>query len=387
MVWVIILFLKVKKIHLMISLFFCMNIILSSMSVFAEPDIKCPSAILVDFDSGKVLYEKNPDEKRPMASVTKIMTMLICMEEIYAGNISYDDIVVGSANAKSYGGSTIFLDEGEKMTIRDLLKGIAVASGNDASVAVAEYICGDEKTFVERMNYTAQRLGMSNTHFVNCNGLDAEAHYSSARDIAIMSRELMKYDDIFQFTTIWMDSLRNGTFTLSNTNKLIKFYDGATGLKTGSTDDALFCISATAKRENMHLIAVIMGAETSKSRQSDASTLLNYGFANYKCEKIIDINNNTQKINITKSNIHNLNLIPKEEYFMLSEKNDKNKYEIEYDYDKKINAPVKKGDIGGYIYIKQNNEIIKEIELLYSDNAAKRCFSDEFKLNLLRVFK
>ena len=281
-----------------------------SMDAVAENefDISAPSAFLMDFDTGKILYEKNADEKRALASVTKIMTLLITMEEIYNGNLKYDDIVTGSEYAKGFGGSTIFLDAGEKMSVRDIIKGIAVASGNDASVAIAEHISGSESVFVSRMNEKAKALGMTGTNFVNCNGLDADGHYSTARDIAIMSRELMKYDDIFEFTGIWMDSLRNGEFTLSNTNKLIRFYDGATGLKTGSTNNAMFCISATAKRGNMHLIAVIMGAETSKQRQADASELLNYGFNNFTLEYVVDNDSKVKEIPVSKGKKHKVRL-------------------------------------------------------------------------------
>ena len=265
-------------------LFLAFSMATASMRVCASEyplSLNAPSALLMEYSTGEILYEKNAYEKKPMASVTKIMTLLLTMEEISAGRLSYDDIVTGSAHAKSYGGSTIFLDEGEKMTVKDIIKGIAVASGNDAAAAIAEHIAGSEPAFVNMMNKRAKELGMTNTNFVNSNGLDAYGHYSCAYDIALMSRELMSHNDIFQFTTIWTDTLRDGQFELSNTNKLIRFYEGATGLKTGSTDDALFCISATAKRDNMHLIAVIMAAPTSKLRQADASSLLNYGFSKY----------------------------------------------------------------------------------------------------------
>lgn len=387
MVWVIILYIKQRKSYFLMSVILILNIIIPVSVYAAGPEVSCPSAILMDYETGEVLYEKNPDEKRALASVTKIMTMLICMDEIKSGNLKYDDIVTGSANAKSYGGSTIFLDEGEQMTVKDILKGIAVASGNDASVAIAEHISGSEASFVNRMNQKAQTLGMKNTNFINCNGLDADGHYSTARDIAIMSRELMKYEDIFQFTTIWMDSLRNGEFTLSNTNKLIRYYEGATGLKTGSTDNALFCISATAKRDDMHLIAVIMGAETSKLRQSDASTLLNYGFNNFKINKVITKNENVKSIKVSKSNIHNMKLIPKEDYNVLSLKNENSDYEITYDYNTTQCAPLKKGDIGGKISVKLNEKEIKSVELLYSEDANKRSFANEFKNNLINFIK
>ncbi len=342
-------------------------------------EISAPSALLMDYTTGEIIYEKNPHEKKPMASVTKIMTMLLGMEEIKAGNLSYDDMITGSAHAKSYGGSTIFLDEGEQMTVRDIFKGIAVASGNDAAVALGEHISGTESVFVDRMNKKAEELGMTNTHFVNCNGLDADGHYSTAYDIALMSRELMKYDDIFEFTGIWMDSLRGGEFTLSNTNKLIRFYDGATGLKTGSTDDAKFCISATAKRDNMHLICVIMGAETSKKRQADASSLLNYGFSNYKITDCIKENDEIKDVKIEKGQKKSVKLRASEGFSYLTEKKEKIEPEIIIENSKKIMAPIKSGDVLGTIIVKLNGKESKKINLICTENISRVTFSQVFK--------
>ena len=206
-----------------------------SITAFAEPETDCKSAILVEASSGKVLFEQNPHESLPPASVTKVMTLLLTMEAIDGGSLALDDIVTASENAKSYGGSTIFLDAGEQMSVNDLLKGIAVASGNDACVAIAEHIAGSESSFVDMMNNRAKELGMNDTNFLNCNGLDTDGHVTSAYDIALMSRELLKHEKIFDYTTIWTDTLRGGQFNLANTNKLIRFYSGANGLKTGST--------------------------------------------------------------------------------------------------------------------------------------------------------
>ena len=258
-------------------------ILILPVSAAAEDGISfnAKSVILTEASTGKTLFESNSHESLPPASVTKIMTMLLIMEAIDRGEISYDTVVTASERAKSMGGSTIFLDTNEKMSVEDLLKGIAVASGNDACVAMAEHLCGSEEAFAAKMNERAAQLGMKDTHFVNCNGLDAPGHYTSAYDIALMSRELMRHKDIFKFTTIWMDSLRGGKFSLANTNKLIRFYSGANGLKTGSTSVAGCCISAAAKRGEMQLIAVVLGAPTSKERFAAASNLLNYGFANY----------------------------------------------------------------------------------------------------------
>ena len=240
------------------------------------------AALLMEKTTGQILYAQNEHEARPPASVTKIMTVLLTMEAIDSGRIALDDMVTVSAYAAGMGGSQVFLAEGEQMSVDDLLKAVCVSSGNDAAVALAEHVAGVTELFVEQMNNRARELGMNDTHFVNCTGLTAEGHVTSAHDIALMSRELLlHHPEVRNYTTIWMDTLRNGTFGLSNTNKLIRFYDGATGLKTGFTREAGYCISATAERDGMELIAVIMKGNTSDSRNADAKTLLNYGFSTY----------------------------------------------------------------------------------------------------------
>ncbi len=245
-------------------------------------DVAAPSAVLMEKSTGTVLFAKDEHTPREPASVTKIMTLLLTMEAIDSGALSYDDVVTGSAHASSMGGSQIWLKEGEQMTVRDLLKAVCVVSGNDAAVALGEHIAGSEDAFVEKMNKRAQELGMNDTHFANATGLPAAGHLTSAHDIAIMSRELiLNHPDIRRFTTLWMDSLRGGESMLVNTNKLIRFYDGATGLKTGSTDAAGYCLSATAERNGMELIAVIMKGKTSDERFADARALLDHGFATY----------------------------------------------------------------------------------------------------------
>ena len=246
-------------------------------------EVDARACILMDAKTGRVLFEKNADEALPPASVTKVMTMLLVFEAIDAGVLSYDDMISVSENAASMGGSQIFLAPGEKMSVDDLLKGLIVASGNDAAVALAEAVAGSEATFVARMNERAAALGMTNTHFENTNGLDdtTENHVISARDIAIATRELLKHERVLTYSSIWMDTIRGGTFGLSNTNRLIRFYDGATGLKTGSTAKAKFCISATAERNGLSLIAVIMGSSTKEARNALAASLFDYGFAGY----------------------------------------------------------------------------------------------------------
>ena len=246
------------------------------------PAVSCPSALLMEKQTGTVLFAQDEHTPREPASVTKIMTLLLVMEAIDSGALSYDDVVTGSAHAAGMGGSQIWLKENEQMTVRDLLKAVCIVSGNDAAVALAEHLAGSEDAFVERMNARAQELGMNDTHFVNCTGLPAAGHLTSACDIALMSRELiLRLHDIRQFTTVWMDSLRGGESMLVNTNKLIRFYDGATGLKTGSTGSAGYCLSATAEKNGMELIAVVLKGKTSDERFSDAKSLLNYGFSTW----------------------------------------------------------------------------------------------------------
>ena len=251
-------------------------------TVVGAPAVDAPAVLLMEKETGTILYEENSHEKREPASVTKVMTMLLVMEAIDSGKLSYDDMVTVSAHASSMGGSQVYMKEYEQMTVHDMLKAVAVVSANDGSVALAEHLAGSEDAFVAMMNQRAAELGMADTCFVNCTGLPAAGHLTSAYDIALMSRELiLNHPDIRQFTTIWMDTIRDGAFQLSNTNKLVRFYEGATGLKTGSTDAARFCLSATAERGGMELIAVVLGAETSEKRFETAKSLLNFGFANY----------------------------------------------------------------------------------------------------------
>ena len=253
-----------------------------------ELALDAPSAILMEKATGTVLFAKDEHTPREPASVTKVMTLLLTMEAIDSGALSYDDSVTGSAHAASMGGSQIWLKEGEQMCVEELIKAVCVVSGNDAAVALGEHIAGSEEAFVARMNERAKALGMNDTHFVNCTGLPAEGHVTSAYDIALMSRELiLHHPDIRRFTTIWMDSLRDGQSMLVNTNKLVRFYPGATGLKTGSTSSAKYCISATAEKDGCELIAVVLGGSTSDNRFADAKALLNYGFASYALVTVV----------------------------------------------------------------------------------------------------
>ena len=349
-------------------------LILCVPKVYAQNEdfgLSCKAALLMDSATGTVLYENNSHEKMPMASVTKIMTMLIAMENIDSGKMSYDDTVTGSAYAKSMGGSTIFLDEGEQLSVNDILKGIAVASGNDAAVAMAEHIAGSAPAFVEMMNKRAAELGMKDTHFVNCNGLDADGHYSSAYDIALMSRELLKHPGIHKFTTIWMDSLRDGKFTLSNTNKLVRFYDGCTGLKTGSTSKAGFCISATAKRNNMHLIAVIMAAPTSKQRQADASALLNYGFSTYSVTDAVTKSEKIKDVSVNKGTAAKCPVVCADNVSTLSKKGEKVVIKKIVKLKKNVTAPVSKGEKAGELICMNGKKEVGRTELLYDGDVKK----------------
>lgn len=349
-------------------------LILCVPKVYAQNEdfgLSCKAALLMDSATGTVLYENNSHEKMPMASVTKIMTMLIAMENIDSGKMSYDDTVTGSAYAKSMGGSTIFLDEGEQLSVNDILKGIAVASGNDAAVAMAEHIAGSAPAFVEMMNKRAAELGMKDTHFVNCNGLDADGHYSSAYDIALMSRELLKHPGIHKFTTIWLDSLRDGKFTLSNTNKLVRFYDGCTGLKTGSTSKAGFCISATAKRNNMHLIAVIMAAPTSKQRQADASALLNYGFSTYSVTDVVTKSEKIKDVSVNKGIAAKCPVVCADNVSTLSKKGEKVEIKKIVKLKKNVTAPVSKGEKAGELICMNGKKEVGRTELLYDGDVKK----------------
>ncbi len=341
------------------------------------------SLLLMEASSGKILYEKNSHQSLPPASVTKIMTMLLICEAIDRGEITLETQITASERAKSMGGSTIFLETNEVMTLDDLLKGIAVASANDACVAVAEHMCGSVESFVELMNQRAKELGMKDTNFINCNGLDAENHHTSAYDIAVMSRELLKHNMIFNYTTIWMDSLRNGKFQLSNTNKLIRFYEGANGLKTGSTSNAGCCISATAKRDNMQLIAVVMGAENSKERFSSASELLNYGFANFTVSNFGNKGTEVCKVKILNGKENNIVAITQSNTAVVIDKKQKDNVKTHINITKNLPAPIKEGEIIGELIITLNGETLAKSNLV-SDRTIKKKNAGDYFMQLLR---
>ncbi len=350
-----------------ICFFICVCFMMQSVVVFAEGNtdlgLNAKSAILMEESTGNILYESNPDERLPIASVTKVMTMLLIMEAVDSGKISLDDMVTVSENAMSYGGSTMFLETGEQLTVNDMLKGIAVASANDGCVAMAEHLAGSESAFVDMMNEKAKELGMENTHFMNTNGLDEDDHYSSSRDVAIMSRELMKHETIFNYTSIWMDTLRGGKFQLANTNKLIRFYDGANGLKTGSTSKALCCLSAAAKRNDMQLIAVVLGAPTSAERFASAKSLLDYGFANYAVNTQITAGDEVQKIAVEKGVDKEVGVVAGDSCSTLVKKGQEDNIIKEIKIDETITAPIEAGQKIGTMTISRDGEVIADIDL------------------------
>jgi len=362
----------------MISAVFCLN-------TFAEPqtvespsiELDCKSAVLMEASTGKILFEKNANEAYAPASVTKIMTLLIVMEAIESGAINYTDMVSTSANAASMGGSQVFLEEGEQMSVDDLVKSVVIASANDAAVSLAEYVAGSEQTFVDRMNKRAAELQMENTNFENTNGLDDTVtnHVTSAMDIAIMSQELIKHRKILEYSSIWMDTIRNGEFGLTNTNRLIRFYKGATGLKTGSTSKAGFCISATAERDGMELIAVIMGSPTRDVRNEAAKTLLDYGFANYSV------------YHKDGEEIGNIKIMGGVEDTFTAYYNDFNcvlpkggaaNVEYKIELNDNISAPILEREKVGSIKFYSGNELIGETDILASKDISKINFWQYF---------
>ena len=321
------------------------------------------SAIMIEASTGKIIFEKNSKEKLAMASMTKMMSLLLIMENIENGNIKWNEMVTASENASSMGGSQIFLQTGEQMSVEDLVKGICIASGNDATVAMAERIGGTEENFVKMMNDKAKELGLKNTHFVNSYGFDADDHYSSAYDMAMIAKELVKHKKILEFSGTYEDYLRKDTansFWLVNTNKLVRYYSGADGLKTGFTDKAMYCLTATAKKNNMRLITVVMGEPNSTTRSSETATMLDYGFNTYKLDTILSSKKILSKSKINLGEKETVNVVAKEDITILNKNTDGKRnvtYKLKLDT---IKAPVKKGDKVGKIEVIENNQVIME---------------------------
>ena len=344
----------------------------------APLSVSSKSAILMDVGSGQILYEKNAHDKLPPASVTKVMTMLLICEALDSGKITLDDSVQISENAASMGGSQIFLEAGEVQKVDTLLKGIAVASANDGCVAMAEYIGGSVESFVDMMNAKAKELNMKDTNFVNTNGLPVDNHYTSAHDIAIMSRELLKHDVISKYLTTWMDQVVVGkkqiTVGLANTNKLIKHYQGATGVKTGFTQQAKYCLSASAKRGDTHLVAVTLGAETSPERFKDATSLLNFGFANYESVKLCSKNDNIATLTLDKADEQKINLVAKEDLSVHIKKGGNKDFTRKIKVNENPTIPSKKGTNLGYVEIYQGKTLVGKVDLVNTKDIQKASY-------------
>ncbi len=347
--------------------------IVSQVNADVEAQIvNAPSAILMEESSGQVLYELNADEKLPIASVTKTMTMLLIMEALDMGKISLNDMVTTSEYASSMGGSQVFLEVGEQMSVEDMLKAIVIASGNDAAVAMAEHIAGTESAFVEMMNNRAKELGCTNTHFINCNGLDETSeHYSTARDVAKISCQLLKHPKFTDYSTIWMDTLRGGEFGLSNTNKLIRFYNGANGIKTGSTSIAKYCLSASAKRDGMQLVAVILAAPTTADRFSSATRLLDYGFANYSVVKASEKIGSLNPLSVTGGKSETVAIAADPKYSFIVKKGNQDKIEITTAFDEPIKAPIVKTQKLGQATLKIGNEKVAVCDIIATEDVER----------------
>ncbi len=332
------------------------------------------SGVLMEASSGQIIYEKEKDKQVAVASMTKMVAQTIILEKIESGQIKWSDIVTVSENASGMGGSQIYLTTGEKMSVEDLFKGISMASANDAVVAMAEYISGSEKAFVKLMNKKVKELGLKNTVFKNSTGLDEEGHYSSAYDMAIIAKNLLSHQDILKFSSIYEDYLRQNTdnkFWLVNTNKLVRFYEGADGLKTGHTDAAKYCLAATAKKDNMRLIAIVLGEEESKVRNSETMQLLDYGFNTKKVSLLKKKDEVIEEIKFDKGNKEKIAIMPKEDVGVLEDKQDSGK---SYKYDVKIDElelPIKKGDVVGTISVIHNNKKVTTVDLVTSTNVEK----------------
>ena len=357
---------------------------ISSVKTVANPptfSFQSEAQYLIEPTTNTVLYANNENEKLLPASVTKVMTLLLIMEQIDSGKLKYDDKITCSENASKMGGSQIWFKQGEELTVEECLKAICVVSANDVTVAMAEHIAGNEENFVNMMNEKAKTLGMENTHFMNAHGIDEDGHYTTAKDIAIMSRELIiNHPDILKYTSIWMDTLRNGEFTLSNTNKLIKTYEGATGLKTGSTSQALFNLVSTATRNGTTYLAVVMRAPTSAIRAEESTQLLNYGFSNYEVEKIFEKGSLIDEIKIEKSINNMADIVIKDECTILKNKGEKIEVDKKIEYNENLVAPLEENEVVGKVQIinKATNEVIDEKELIVKNKVDKSTFKDFF---------
>ena len=351
-----------------------------SANALEETSITAPSAVLMEPETGKVLFEKNAHEIRACASITKVMTLLLVFEAIDSNKLSMDETVTASAHAASMGGSDIWLEEGETMTVDEMIKATVVASANDAAVALAEHLCGTEEEFVAKMNQRAKELGMKDTTFKNCNGLDEEGHLTSAYDVALMSRELIKHKDIFKYTGIWMDYLRDGKTQLVNTNKLLKSYNGITGLKTGTTGDAGSCITATATRGNLSLIGVVLGSASGKERFTDAATVLDYGFANYSMYIPKAPDGAVTDIQVVGGMQGTVKTAVNETTPILIKKGEEKGITEKLNLPESIDAPIKKGDKVGSVEYTLNKKKIAESPITADGDVEQMTFWSVFSV-------
>ena len=385
---------RLRRLAVLTSVFLTAILFFSGIPASAEPKaedtapefgLDCVSAILMEAQTGRVLYEKNADEPLPPASVTKIMTLLLVMEAIERGVFTLDTVLATSTRASQMGGSQIYLKEGEQMRVEDLIKSVVIASANDAAVVLAEAVAGSEEAFVAEMNKRATELGMKTAHFENTNGLDDTVtnHVLSARDIAIMSRELIKYEKILEFSSTWMDSVRDGAFGLTNTNRLIRFYRGATGLKTGSTSKAKFCMSATAERDGMSLIAVIMAAPTRDARNSSAAALLDWGFANYSLYRYDE--GEDEDIPVL-GGVENILHTAHGDFCTVVKKGEEKKVEAQKELPESVSAPVRKGDAVGVITFRLDGGELGRIDISAAHGVDKISFGGLLLRMLKRFF-
>ncbi len=342
-----------------ISAVLCISLLLPSaipVAALGDDSVSAPSAVLMESSTGKIVYEKNSHEQRPCASVTKVMTLLLVFEAIDRGKLSLEDTITASEHAASMGGSDIWLENGETMSADDMIKATVVASANDAAVALAEHLSGSEDAFVEQMNNRAKELGMNDTVFKNCNGLDEEGHVTSANDVAIMSRELTKHEKIFDYTAIWLDNLRDGKTQIVNTNKLLKTYNGITGLKTGTTDDAGCCMSATATRGDVSLISVVLGCESGKQRFADAAALLDYGFANIAVKELKIPEEMPQSLDVVGGMEKTVDLQCDVDSNVVVDKSADTDIKTELDLPENLEAPVEENQVVGSLKFTVNGE-------------------------------
>lgn len=342
-------------------------------------DITSKSACLVDFDSGDVLYEKDATTHLPVASMVKMMTILLTLEEYEKGNLSDETMISTTENASSMGGSQVFIDPYVEYTAKDMLKSVIMASANDASVALAEHISGSEENFVVKMNERAKELGMNDTNYVNCTGLPAPEQYSCAKDSACVLKEVAKFDKYHEFSTIWMDELvhPSGRKTeLVNTNRLVRYYEGCDGGKTGSTNEAGCCLTATAKRNNMRLISVVIGAKNSQTRFNECSKLFNYGFANFESRKILDCQKAIEILPVGKGKINEVEIFSAEDFAVTTRKGQESDIEVTYSLPEKVSAPTKSGQVVGKAILSKDGNLIKEIDVIVKTDIDKLSFKD-----------